>query len=72
MYSGWFFFMLLCLKLARDLFKEDGVIFISIDDNECVNLKILCDEIFGEDNFVGDFICKIKFIINDVKIGLNY
>ncbi|MFP6154593.1 site-specific DNA-methyltransferase [Helicobacter pylori] len=51
-HSGWLSFMLPRLKLARDLLKEDGVIFISIDDNECANLKILCDEIFGEDNFV--------------------
>ncbi|MFP6210226.1 site-specific DNA-methyltransferase [Helicobacter pylori] len=51
-HSGWLSFMLPRLKLARDLLKEDGVIFISIDDNECTNLKILCDEIFGEDNFV--------------------
>ncbi|MCQ2937521.1 site-specific DNA-methyltransferase [Helicobacter pylori] len=51
-HSGWLSFMLPRLKLARDLLKEDGVIFISIDDNECANLKILCDEIFGENNFV--------------------
>ncbi len=51
-HSGYLSFMLPRLKLARDLLKEDGVIFISIDDNECANLKILCDEIFGEDNFV--------------------
>ncbi|GAA7628847.1 site-specific DNA-methyltransferase [Helicobacter pylori] len=51
-HSGWLSFMLPRLKLARDLLKENGVIFISIDDNECANLKILCDEIFGEDNFV--------------------
>ncbi|WP_187849272.1 site-specific DNA-methyltransferase [Helicobacter pylori] len=51
-HSGWLSFMLPRLKLARDLLKEDGVIFISIDDNECANLKILCDEIFGEGNFV--------------------
>ncbi|NHB30511.1 site-specific DNA-methyltransferase [Helicobacter pylori] len=55
-HSGWLSFMLPRLKLARDLLKEDGVIFISIDDNECANLKILCDEIFGEDNFVANFI----------------
>ncbi len=53
-HSGWLSFMLPRLKLARDLLKEDGVIFISIDDNECANLKILCDEIFGEDNFVAN------------------
>ncbi|GAA7915615.1 site-specific DNA-methyltransferase [Helicobacter pylori] len=51
-HSGWLSFMLPCLKLACDLLKEDGVIFISIDDNECAQLKLLCDEIFGEDNFV--------------------
>lgn len=41
------------VKLARNLLKDDGVIFISIDDNEVANLRKLCDEIFGEDNFVG-------------------
>lgn len=51
-HSGWLCFMLPRLKLARDLLKDDGVIFISIDDNEMANLKLLCDEIFGEDNFV--------------------
>ncbi len=71
-HSGWLSFMLPRLKLARDLLKEDGVIFISIDDNECANLKILCDEIFGEGNFVGDFIRKTKSTTNDAKIGLNY
>ncbi len=55
-HSGWLSFMLPRLKLARDLLKEDGVIFISIDDNEQANLKILCDEIFGEDNFVCNII----------------
>lgn len=55
-HSGWLSFMLPRLKLARDLLREDGVIFISIDDNEQANLKILCDEIFGEENFVGQII----------------
>lgn len=40
------------LLLAKDLLKQDGVIFISIDDNECTQLKLLCDEIFGEGNFL--------------------
>ncbi|MSN97052.1 site-specific DNA-methyltransferase [Campylobacter sp. FMV-PI01] len=57
-HSGWLNFMLPRLKLARDLLKDDGVIFISIDDNEMANLKILCDEIFGEDNFIGTLIWK--------------
>lgn len=71
-HSGWLSFILPRLKLARDLLKEDGVIFISIDDNEQANLKLLCDEIFGEDNFCGDFIRKTKSTTNDAKIGLNY
>jgi len=44
------------LKLARNLLKDDGVIFISIDDNEVANLRKLCDEVFGEDNFVSTLI----------------
>lgn len=51
-HSGWLSFMYPRLLLARDLLKQDGVIFISIDDNEAAQLKLLCDEIFGEGNFV--------------------
>ena len=40
------------LKLARELLNDDGLIFISIDDNEQAYLKVLCDEIFGEENFI--------------------
>ena len=40
------------LKLARNLLKDDGIIFISIDDKELANLKLLCDEIFGAENYV--------------------
>lgn len=50
-HSGWLSFMYPRLKLAKELLTDDGVIFISIDDNEQANLKIMCDEIFGEDNF---------------------
>ena len=49
------------LYLARNLMREDGVIFISIDDNEVSNLRKLCDEIFGEENFVADFIWERAF-----------
>lgn len=59
-HSAWLAFMLPRLKLARDLLKDDGVIFISIDDNEQANLKILCDEIFGEENFVSCFVWQKK------------
>lgn len=51
-HSKWLSFMYPRLLLARDLLKDDGVIFISIDDSEQANLKIICDEIFGPDNFV--------------------
>lgn len=44
------------LKLAKDLLREDGVIFISIDDNEVENLRKIGDEIFGESNFVNQII----------------
>ncbi|MEG1146754.1 MAG: DNA methyltransferase [Bacilli bacterium] len=44
------------LKLAKELLKDDGVIFISIDDNEQAYLKVLMDEVFGEDNFICNFI----------------
>ena len=57
-HSGWLSFMLPRLKLARDLLKDDGVIFISIDNNEQANLKLLCDEIFGEENFIETFLWK--------------
>lgn len=51
-HSAWLTFMYPRLLLARDLLTEDGVIFISIDDNEQANLKLLCDDVFGEQNFV--------------------
>lgn len=49
------------LKLARNLLSDDGVIFISIDDNEQENLKKVCDEVFGESNFVASFIWQKTF-----------
>ena len=57
-HSDWLSMMYPRLKLARDLLTEDGVIFISIDDNEAENLKKVCNEIFGEHNFVGTHIRK--------------
>ena len=53
-HSAWLTFMYPRLLLARDLLSDDGVIFISIDDNEQANLKLVCDEIFGEENIVVD------------------
>lgn len=54
-HSAWLAFMYPRLILARDLITPDGVIFISIDDNEQANLKILCDAVFGEENRLGIF-----------------
>lgn len=53
-HSGWLSFMYPRLLLAFDLLKDEGLICISIDDNEIAQLKILCNEIFGESNFVGE------------------
>lgn len=55
-HSAWLMFMYPRLLLARDLLTEDGVIFISIDDNEQANLKLLCDDVFGEENFICDIL----------------
>jgi adenine specific DNA methylase Mod len=54
-HNGWLAFMYPRLLLARDLLSKDGAIFISIDDNEQANLKLLCDDVFGEENFVEIF-----------------
>ena len=55
-HSNWLSMMLPRLHLAKTLLREDGVIFISIDDNEQAQLKLLCDEVFGAENFVGEVI----------------
>lgn len=52
-HSAWLMFMYPRLLLARDLLHDDGAIFISIDDNEQANLKLICDDIFGEENCLG-------------------
>lgn len=59
-HSAWLMYMYSRLLLAKDLLKDDGVIFISIDDNEQANLKLLCDDAFGEENFI----CQIMPIVN--------
>lgn len=65
-HSAWMTFMYPRLTLARDLLSDDGVIFISIDDNEQANLKLMCDDIFGEENFIG------TFVINTTPNGRDY
>jgi len=59
-HSNWLNMMYSRLLIARQLLKEDGVIFISIDDNEVHHLRKLCDEVFGEENFVGQLIWKSR------------
>lgn len=66
-HNGWLAFMYPRLLLARDLLSKEGVIFISIDDNEQSNLKLLCDEIFGEENFISKFDWRKKTGANDAK-----
>lgn len=60
-HSKWLNFIQKRLKLARDLLKEDGIIMISIDDNEFAQLKLLCNSIFGEDNFVCNYVWQKNF-----------
>lgn len=55
-HSKWLSFMEKRLKMSKKLLKEDGLIFISIDDKELYQLKLLCDEIFGEDNFISNIV----------------
>ena len=55
-HSKWLSFMKKRLEIAKQLLSDKGVIFISIDDNEQANLKMLCDEVFGEKNFITNFI----------------
>ena len=67
-HSNWLSMMLPRLHLAKTLLREDGVIFISIDDNEQAQLKLLCDEVFGAENFVEQIIWEKKFSPqNDAK-----
>src|SRR5690554_607985 len=67
-HSNWLNMMYPRLQLARTLLKDDGVIFISIDDNEVHNLRRICDEIFGEENFVTNIVWHKKYgAANDAK-----
>ena len=59
-HSVWLSFMYKRLKIAKQLLSKDGIIFISIDDNEQANLKLLCDEIWGHNHFIAQFIWQKK------------
>ncbi len=79
-HSDWLSMMYPRLKLARNLLRDDGVIFISIDDHEQANLKRLCDEIFGEQNFIANIVWQSKkgggsdnnLLVNDHEYVLGY
>uniref|UniRef100_UPI001F00F5BC site-specific DNA-methyltransferase n=1 Tax=Neisseria meningitidis TaxID=487 RepID=UPI001F00F5BC len=78
-HSAWLTFMYPRLYVARELLREDGVIFISIDDNEAAQLKLLCDEVFGEGNFIKDLIVNTsegggnaKYVVNGHETVLVY
>jgi adenine-specific DNA-methyltransferase len=66
-HANWLNMVYIRLKVAKDLLSEDGVIFIAIDDNEIENLKSLCNEIFGENNFVAEFVVASNSTKNNSK-----
>lgn len=70
-HSDWCSMIYPRLMIARSLLTEDGVIFISIDDNEQRNLKNICDEIFGEGNFVATFPWRKRTAKSDVPFGIS-
>ena len=71
-HSNWLNMMLPRLYLARNLLREDGVIFVSIDDNEAHNLRCVMNEVFGEDNFLGMLIWKSRHNVDSRnKTGLS-
>ena len=72
-HSAWLSMMYPRLYLARNLLRDDGVIFISIDDNEAANLKVLCDEVFGAENFISTVCHKARASVsNDKVISSNH
>ncbi len=70
-HSDWLSMMYSRLKLARNLLRDDGVIFISIDDGEVYSLKKICDEIFGIKHFVGLFCWRSRTAKTDVPFGVS-
>jgi adenine-specific DNA-methyltransferase len=70
-HSGWLSFMYPRLLLAKELLREDGVIFISIDDHEQAQLRLLCDEVFGQDNFVANVLWQKKYAVSNDDPGIG-
>ena len=71
-HSAWLTFMYPRLYIAKQLLRDDGVIFISIDDNEQAQLKVLCDEVFGEENWIGNIIWKNVTDNNPTNIAIEH
>lgn len=71
-HSKWLSFMEKRLNLAKKLLKEDGVLFISIDDNEYSQLKLLCDKIFNEENFVETFHIQVRYASKSLNEKDNF
>ncbi len=75
-HSAWLMFMYPRLQLSKDLLAKDGVIFISIDDNEQSNLRLICDDIFGEENFIAQLTWEKKkkgsYLANDITNVKEY
>ena len=71
-HSKWLSFMSKRLRIAKRLLSDRGVIFISIDDNEQANLKLLCDEVFGEHNFIADMIWEQGKKHIGTFVGINH
>ncbi|MFR7962751.1 MAG: site-specific DNA-methyltransferase [Alphaproteobacteria bacterium] len=70
-HTNWLNMMYPRLRLAANLLRDDGVIFISIDDNEVTNLRRVCDEVFGEENFVAQFPWRKRTAKSDVPFGVS-
>lgn len=70
-HTNWLNMMYPRLRLASNLLRDDGVIFISIDDNEVTNLRKLCDEVFGEENFIAQFPWRKRTAKSDVPFGVS-
>lgn len=70
-HAAWLTFMMPRLQYAKDLLSDDGVIFVSIDDNEQANLKLLCDYVFGEENFAATIPWRKRTAKSDVPFGVS-
>lgn len=71
-HSAWLMFIYPRLLMARDLLRGDGVLFVSVDDNEQANMKLLLDDVFGEDNFIGTIVWNNATDNNPTRIAIEH